>query len=83
MNIELLKTKIIEWKSNKKSEAATKLSNESQEPEDLKQPVSSDHCSVPGLLTKPSLALIDIQSQPMTILNSLNIVKQEKNIPQT
>ena len=61
----------------------TKLSNESQEPEDLKQPVSSDHCSVPGLLTKPSLALIDIQSQPMTILNSLNIVKQEKNIPQT
>merc|ERR1719216_631118 len=41
----------------------TKLSNESQEPEDLKQPVSSDHCSVPSLLTKPSLALIDIQSQ--------------------
>eukprot|EP00092_Neocalanus_flemingeri_P013551 GFUD01014613.1.p1 GENE.GFUD01014613.1~~GFUD01014613.1.p1 ORF type:complete len:403 (-),score=83.69 GFUD01014613.1:252-1460(-) len=30
---------------------------------------------------KPSLALIDIQSQPMTILTSQNIVKQETNIP--
>jgi len=29
----------------------------------------------------PSLALIDIQSQPMTILTSQNIVKQEENIP--
>jgi len=30
---------------------------------------------------KSSVALIDIQSQPMTILNSQNIVKQETNIP--
>ena len=29
----------------------------------------------------PSLALIDIQSQPMTILTSQNIVKQEGTIP--
>ena len=60
----------------------TKPTNESQDREDLKQPVSSESCPVPPLLTKPSLALIDIQTQPMTILNSLNIVKQE-NIPQT
>jgi len=30
---------------------------------------------------KASLAVIDIQSQPMTILTSQNIVKQEANIP--
>jgi len=30
--------------------------------------------------SNPSLALIDIQQQPMTILNSLSIVKQENNI---
>ena len=60
----------------------TKPPTESQDQESLKQ--ETDNSNVSGLnISKPNLALIDIQSQPMTILNSLNIVKQEQNIPQT
>jgi len=60
----------------------TKPSSESQDQASLK--LQSDNDREPGLkISKPNLALIDIQSQPMTILNSLNIVKQEQNIPQT
>ena len=60
----------------------TKPPTESQDLESLKQESGND--SESGLkISKPNLALIDIQSQPMTILNSLNIVKQEQNIPQT
>ena len=60
----------------------TKPSSESQDQASLK--LQSDNDRELGLkISKPNLALIDIQSQPMTILNSLNIVKQEQNIPQT
>ena len=52
----------------------TKLSSESQDQESLK--LESDNDKESELkISKPNLALIDIQSQPMTILNSLNIVK--------
>ena len=64
--------------------------NESQDQDVLKPASNNDHSNVPALLSfdkkavsKPNLALIDIQSEPMTILNSLNIVKQEQNIPQS
>ena len=60
----------------------TKLSSESQDQESLKLETDNDKESELKI-SKPNLALIDIQSQPMTILNSLNIVKQEQNIPQT
>jgi len=68
----------------------TKPTNESQDQFDLKEAANKESSAVPALLSfdqksvsKPNLALIDIQSQPMTILNSLSIVKQEQNIPQT
>ena len=61
--------------------------NESQDQDVLKPATNNDHSNVPlfdkKAVSKPNLALIDIQSEPMTILNSLNIVKQEQNIPQS